>query len=250
MGKLECFFLFNAGYNHVQWNLTFIQIDLVHSLPPCYYEFMTVEHAKAGHYYSDHTGIFGFFRAKMFDHQMCGFHSKIHFYPKDLDIDIIYVNKAVESDSDFSVLFQIMDNRLMISHKTNFRFQRYEVINLQQRLSIGKMLTIEIFYLKVKKLSIVSLHIHSNSPHYIYDGPVIGKHFKVKPFRSNIKLSSFQCTILFEINSMHDLKYSAIDRDVSSSLFLREGDIISVQLPVPKCQHRYGQHCMFKVSSP
>ena len=153
---------------------------------------MAVEHANTGNYYRDYTGYPSFYKATMCAHQLCGVHSKIHLYPKDLDIDIIYVNKAVESDSDFSVLFQIMDYRLMNSDITNFRFMRNEIFNSQQSLSIGKMLRIEIFYLKIGKLSIISLHIPSNSHYHIYDGPMIGTYFKVKSFKRIIKLSSFQ----------------------------------------------------------
>ena len=84
-----------------------------------------------------------------------------------------------------------MDHGLMKSDKTNFRFMRDEVICFQQSLSVSQMLKIEIFYLKIRKLTKIILHSPSNNSYHIYDGVVIATDFKVKPFRRTIKLSSF-----------------------------------------------------------
>ena len=211
----------------MQWNLTFIKIDLVHSLPPCYYEFLGVDHSNRG-LCIDYTGYPEFFEGKIYNLQLCGVYNKIYLYSKDLDIDIIYVNKAVESESAFSVLFQIMDNNLVNSDKINFRFMRDEVINSQQSLSIGQILKIEIFYLKIGKLSKIILYILSNNSYHIYDGVVIATDYKVKHFRRTIKLSSFQCTILTETNTTNYFKYDAIEKDFTSAITLRKGDGISV----------------------
>ena len=246
--NVSSFVTYFSGNKDFQWNLTFIKVDLVHSLPPCYYEFLGVDHSNTGIYYSDHTGYFGFYEARIYDLQLCGVHNKIHLYAQHFDIDIIYVNKGVESESDFSVLFQIMDYKLVNSDKTNFRFMRDEVIYSQQSLSIGQILKIKIFYLKIGKLSTIILHIASNNSYHIYDGGVIATDFKVKPFKRTMQLSSFQCAILAETNTTNYLKYGAIEKNFSSTLTLREGDRISVQLPIPKCQYRYGQHCVSKVS--
>ena len=205
-----------------------------------------MEHTNTRYYYRDYA--LNMFTAKIYDYKLCGIHNKINLYPKDSNIDIIYVNKAVDSESEFSILFQVMDYRLINSDKTNFRFMIDENINSQQSLSIGQMLAIEILYLRINKLSIIILHLPSNSLYYIYDGPVIGTDFKVKTFRRSIKLSSFQCTILSKTNITNYIKYGTIDRGISRSLTVGEGDRISVQLPINQCQYRYGQHCMFKVS--
>ena len=210
---------------------------------------MAVERSNTGHVYGDYTGYFGFYKAKMCNLQLCGVHNKIHLYPKTLDIDIIYVNKGVESESDFSVLFQIMDFKLVNSLKTNFRFIKGELINPQQSLSIGQILKIEILYLQVKKINIIVLEIPSNSSYYIYDGPLIGTNFQVKEFGRSVKLLSFQCTILSKINTNNYLIYNARKRDISSLITIREDVVTSVQLPVLKCQYRYGQYCILKVRS-
>ena len=85
------------------------------------------------------------FTAKIYDYKLCGIHNKINLYPKDSNIDIIYVNKAVDSESEFSILFQVIDYRLINSDKTNFRFMIDENINSQQSLSISQTLPIEKF---------------------------------------------------------------------------------------------------------
>ena len=207
-----------------------------------------MQHLNTRHYYRDYER--GPFDPKIYDYKLCGVHNKINLYPKDSDIDIIYLNKAVESESEFSVIFQIIDYRLINSDKTNFRLMRDEKLNSQQSLSIGQMLAIEILYLRINKLSIIILHLPSNSSHYIYDGPVIGTDFKVKTFGRSVKLSSFQCTILSKTNrpTINYIKYGTMERGISRSLTLRDGDRISVQLPLNQCQYRYGQHCIFKVS--
>ena len=207
-----------------------------------------MEHLHITLYYHDYEG--GPFNLKIYDYKLCGVHNKINLYPKYSDIAIIYVSKAVESESEFSVLFQVMDYRLKHSDKPNFQFMWDEKVNSQQSLSIGQMLAIEILYLRINKLSIIILHLPSNSSHYIYDGPVIGTDFKVKTSGRSIKLSSFQCTILSKSNrsATNYIKYSAIERGISRSITLRDGDHISVQLPINQCQYRYGQHCIFKVS--
>ena len=185
---------------------------------------------------------------KIYDYKFCGVHNKINLYPKDSDIDIIYVNKAVEFASEFSVLFQVMDDRLVNSEETNFRFMRDEEINSQQRLSIGQMLTIEILYLKVRKISVLILQTYFNKLFNIYDGPVIDTDFEVKNFGRSIKLSSFQCIILSYVNTTHYLKYDKIRKGLSSSITLKDNDLITVQPPIPQCQYLYGQYCIFKVS--
>ena len=205
-----------------------------------------MEHTNTRYYYRDYA--LNMLNPKIYDYKLCGVHNKINLYPKDSNIDIIYVNKAVDSESEFSILFQIMDYRLINSNKTNFRFMRDENINSQQSLSISQMFAIEILYLRINKLSIIILHLSSNSSHHIYDGPVIGTDFKVKTLGRSIKLSSFQCTILSKTNTINYIKYGTIERGISRSLTVEEGDHISVQLPINQCQYRYGEHCMFKVS--
>ena len=185
---------------------------------------------------------------KIFDYKFCGVHNKINLYPKDLDIDIIYVNKGVESEPDFYDVFQVMDYRLINSDKTNFRFMKDEIINSQQSLLIGQILTIEIFYLKVRKISVPILETNFNKLYQIYDGPVIDRDFKVKDFRRSIKLSSFQCIILSYVNTPHYLKYNEIRKAMSGSITLKYNDLITVQLPVSQCQYLYGQHCIIKAS--
>ena len=183
----------------------------------------------------------------MCDFKLYGVHNKIYLYPKDFDIDIIYVNKAVESESDFSVFFQIMDFSLIKSDKTNFRFMKDELINSQQSLSIGQILKIEILYLQVKKINIIVLEIPSSSSYHIYDGPLTGIKFQVKEFGRTVKLLSFQCTILSKIKTNKFLKYDAIKRDILSVITIRKDAVISGQLTVLKCKYRYGQYCMLKV---
>ena len=187
---------------------------------------------------------------KIYDHQFCGVHNKIQLYPKDLDVDIIYVNKAVESDSGFTILFQVLDYRLIKSDKTNFRFITDDVINSQQILSMGQILQVEILYLKVRKLSVLFIQILSNKGYSIYDGPVIGADFQVKNFGRSIKFSSFQCVILSHVYPVHDLKYKEIRSGLSSSITIKDNDLISTQLPILQCQYQYGQYCIIKVSFP
>ena len=208
-----------------------------------------MERRHTGHEYSDYrnTGR-GTINMKNYDYKFCGVHNKINLYPKFSDIDIIFVNKGVESVSEFYDLFQVMDYRLINSDKTNFRFMKDEKFNYQQSLSIGQMLAIEILYLKVRKISVPILHTYFNKLYQIYDGPVIDTDFKVKVFGSSIKLSSFQCVILSYVNTTNYLKYNEIRKDLSSSITLKDNDILTVQLPMPQCQYLHGQYCIIKVS--
>ena len=199
-----------------------------------------MDHTNTRYYYTD-------YEPKKYNYKLCGVHNKVNLYPKVSDIDIIYVNKAVDSESEFSVLFQIMDYRLVYNHNTNFRFIRDEKVNFQQSLSIGQRLAIEIFYLQINKLSTIILQLPSKSSHYIYDGPVIGTDFKVKTFRRSLKLSSFQCTIISNTKTNNYIKYGAIKRGIPKSISLRDGDFFSVHFPINQCQYRYGQHCIFEV---
>ena len=185
---------------------------------------------------------------KNYDYKFCGVHNKINLYPKFSHIDIIFVNKGVESVSEFNDFFQVMDYRLITSEKTNFRIMKDEIINSRQSLSIDQIFAIEILYLKVRKISVPILQTYFNKLYQIYDGPVIDTNFKVKDFGSSIKLSSFQCVILSYVNTTHYLKYNETRNGLSSSITLKDNDLITVQLPMSKCQFLHGQYCIIKVS--
>ena len=95
---------------------------LVYSLPPCYQEYIAVQaisKRKAAEKPRIHHVLAQKFRH--YKHQMCGVQNQLHLYPEELDVEIIYANKAVETESEFSVLFQVIDSDLIITEKSNLR---------------------------------------------------------------------------------------------------------------------------------
>ena len=239
-------FLTDHKHSLYQWNLTFTKVDLIYSLPPCYYEFIAVEDPPEWLLYKDHRKNVD--EARKFDYQLCGVHNRLYLYPKDPNIDIIYVNKQVESKSKFSVIFQVMDYKLLVSVKTNFRFLEDDKITLQHSLLINHKIQFEILYLRVSKLRVLIIQIYSGKLCSAFDGPTIGVGSIIKNTTGVIKLSTFQCFLLCFENQTHYFRYSSVERTVTQKLILGENKIVIREFPTTQCKYRYGKYCIFMVS--
>lgn len=232
-------------------------MSLVYSLPLCYFEFVTVKlDISKWKIYRELRKDYNYGLIanpeEVFTHEsgFCGVRNMFHLYPEVLDLEIIYVSKAVESASEFSVTFQVMDSNLLKTVKTSFSFVLDYTVHIEQILLINNYFKVLTLHIKVNKLSKIDLQTLTNDSFTIYDGPVITEIYKLKTFSTFVKLSSFQCTIIIGRNSTFYIKYRAAEIALTKSMYLAQNKSYYDILPVKKCRYQHGQHCLVKVGKP
>ena len=119
-----------------QWNLTFPQINLVYSIPHCYFEYIIVkkEINNRKHYREMRVRTMVAPDEEFFTHEkgFCGVQNHFHIFPEVMDLEIIYVTRGIESNSEFSVEFQVIDYQLIYTVLMNFGFTLNQLVHTRQ----------------------------------------------------------------------------------------------------------------------
>ena len=182
-----------AEFHLYVWNITFTKVNHVSGLPPCYHEFLAVQ---KGH------GLKGFIYGNkntkghnvINNYQFCGVRSQLHLYPEDLNVEVIYENNKVITDSEFAFQFQVMDHGLVESLATGIIIEEMKYCDPQKLLLASTTLAVITYHILVNKLSEIRLIITPGKQKYnIYSGPIIHEQFWVKHFQGSMTIPSFQC---------------------------------------------------------
>ena len=217
-------------------------------MPLCYHEFLAVQkgHGSPGMIYGDNTQ-----RQNVINkYQFCGVRSQLYLYPDDLNVEIIFENNKVITESDFSFQFQVIDHGLVKSFATGIMFSEIKHDGIQQ-LFVAKTLIVVIFQCLVKKLSEIILNIttRGSEKYIIYSGPIIHEQFRVKNFGGFMKLPSFQCIVVVYMDKFSmRLMFSENRQSAVEEIDLKIDKAMSALFPNTKCHHTYGTLCIIKVS--
>ena len=238
-----------AGYYFYIWNITFTKINLVYALPPCYREFLGVQkrHGIPGIVYGDQS-------QNIINHyQFCGVRNVLHLYPWALDVEIIYKNNKVITESDFSFLFQVIDILLVKTETTNVIHIDRNVHDPTVIVVAGGTSNLDIFQLIVNKLSEITFIVTPDQEKYIfYAGPIVHEQFRVKSAGGSVKILWFQSTIVIYTKSTileHDIDYVIVRSNLPVySIKLEKDEIIAASFPNTKCTHGRLLYCRIKVS--
>ena len=181
------------------WNITFTRVNLVSALPPCYHEFLAVQeaHGSPGFIYGGRSK-----KTKgqnvIYNYQFCGFRSQLYIYPQDVDVEVIFKNNKVITDSEFAFQFQVMDYGLVESFPTRVMIEEIEH-NAQQQLNLAGGTSVAISYqILVNKLSEIKFTVTPGKEKYIiYSGPIINEQFSEKLSRicKNAIISVHSCCL-------------------------------------------------------
>ena len=147
-----------AEFHLYVWNITFTKVNHVSGLPPCYHEFLAVQ---KGH------GLKGFIYGNkntkghnvINNYQFCGVRSQLHLYPEDLNVEVIYENNKVITDSEFAFQFQVMDHGLVESLATGIIIEEMKYCDPQKLLLASTTLAVITYHILVNKLSEIRLII-------------------------------------------------------------------------------------------
>ena len=220
-------------------------------MPLCFSEFLAVQngHGSAGMIYGDkntrHQHIIN-------KYQFCGVRSQLYLYPGDLNVEIIFENNKVITESEFSFQFQVIDHWLVKSFATGIMFSEIKHDGIQY-LSVTKTLVVGTFQCLVNKLSEIILNIITqvSEKYIIYSGPIIHEQFRVKNFGGSMKIPSFQCIVVVytEIFPLTlEMKFYKIRQSAVEEINLEINKEMSASFPNAKCHHTYGTLCIIKVS--
>ena len=233
------------------WNITFTKINRISGLPPCYHEFLAVQegHGSPGMIYGDENTQS---QNVINKYQFCGVRSQLHLYPEDLNVEIIFENNKVITESEFSFQFQVIDHGLVKSFATGVMFSEIRHDGIQH-LAVAKTLIISTFQILVNKLSEIILNIITqvSEKYIIYSGPIIHEQFRVKNFGGSMRILSFQCIVVVysEIFPLTlEMKFSKMRQPAMEEINLKIDKEMSGSFPNAKCHYTYGTLCIIKVS--
>ena len=219
-------------------------------MPPCYHESLAVQegHGLPGIVYGvtpyDFKNIIG-------KYQFCGVQNQLHLYPQKSNVEILYKNNKVITDSEFSFQFQLIDYGLLESITAEIMINEINVYN-QQELGVGgSIFTVITFRIMVIKFSELLLFTHGGQKDAVYSGPIIHEHFRVKNFQISIVIPSFQCIIVIHPKSGFnegEIKFFEITQPAVDKVKPEIDKEISASFPNTKCRHIHGIFCKIKVS--
>ena len=221
----------------------------MYALPPCYHEYLAVQkrHGQPGIIYGDPS------QNVINDYQFCGVRNVHHLYPWALDVEIIYKNNKVITDSVFSFLFQVIDIGLVETYTTNVMHIDRLTYDPTQVAVAGRTSTLVIFQMIVSKLSEIIFHVTPDKETYtIYSGPIVHEQFRVHYAGGSGKIPSFQCTIVVYTKN-NILGRGMVFDTVKSNLpvynvKLEKDEEIAASFPNAKCTHGRLLYCRIKVS--
>ena len=245
-----------SEFNFYTWNITFTKINLVSGLPPCYHEFLAVEegHGSKGFIHGDKSK-----NTKSWNvinrYQFCGVRSQLHLYPEDLDVEVIYENNKVITDSEFAFQFQVLDRGLVESFTTRVMIEEIKHYGKQQLNLAGGSLVVDSYQILVKKLSEIRLIVTPGKEKYIiYSGPIINEQFRVKNFRGSKTIPLFQCIIVvyterFQLALQYKMTYITVRQNLPVyNIKLEEGKEYFATFPNRLCSYSYGTYCTIRLS--
>ena len=222
-------------------------------LPPCYHEFLAVQngHGSPGFIYGNKK----IKRRNVINkYQFCGVRSQLHLYPKDLDLEVIYKNNKVITDSEFAFQFQVMDRGLVESFATGVIIEEIDHYVLQQLMLAGSTSAVVTYTFLVDKLSEIRLTVTPGKESYIiYSGPIIHEQFRVKNFQVSMIIPSFQSIVVVYTDA-------SLERQISFTGVRHHFPVFEIKLEKEKdffatfpnrsklCGHQYGIYCTIKVS--
>ena len=221
-------------------------------MPPCYHEFLAVQkgHGSPGFIYGN-KNTKG--RNVINKYQFCGVRSQLHLYPEDLDVEVIYKNNKVISDSEFAFQFQVMDHGLVESFATGIMIKEIGHYSPQQLSLAGWTSVVLSYQILVNKLSEIKFTVTPGKEKYIiYSGPIIHEQSRVKNFRGSINMPSFQCIVVVYTEDLsmerkmtwkpirHTLPIYGINLEKDKDFF--------ATYPNRLCDLPHGIYCMIKVS--
>ena len=219
----------------------------MYALPPCYHEFLAVQKGQGlpGILYGDTTYTI---KNTINKYQFCGVQSHLYLYPKDLNVEIIFENNKVITESEFSFQFQVIDHELVESITTEVML--YEP---QQLFLANTTLTVITFQDLVNKFSEIILNIITpgNEKYIIYSGPIIDEQFKMQNFGGSMKIPSFQCIVVIYMEGFllkGKVKLTEVRQPAVEEINLELDKEISASFPNTMCGHTYGTLCIIKVS--
>ena len=235
------------------WNITFTKINLASGLPPCYHEFLGVQegHGLPGILYGDTTYTI---KNTINKYQFCGVRSQLYIYPKKSNIAIIFENNKVITESEFSFLFQVIDNGLVESITTGVMLNEINHFDLQQLFVANITLTVHTVRFLVNKFSEIIFDIinQGNEKYIIYSGPIIDELFRMQHVQGSMKIPSFQCIIVVYTEGVSfegEMKFTEIRQTAVEEINIYIVDKeISASFPNTMCHHTYGTLCIIKVS--
>ena len=188
-------------------------------------------------------------------YQFCGVLTQLHIYPKKLNTEIIFENNKVITESEFSFLFQVIDNGLVESVTTELMFNEINLPNLQQLFVANITLTVITVQFLVNKFSEIILNIinQGNEKYIIYSGPIIDEQFRVTNFQGSVKIPSFQCIIVAYTEGVSfkgEIKFTETRQTAVEEINVEIIDKeFSASFPNTMCHHTYGTLCIIKVST-
>ena len=233
------------------WNITFTRVNLVSALPPCYHEFLAVQkRGLKGFIYGD-KNTKG--RNVLYKYQFCGVRSQLYLYPEDLDVEVIYENNKVISNSEFTFQFQVIDYGLVESFATGVMIEEIGHYDPQQLSLAGWTSVVISFQMLVNKLSTIKLTVTPGKEKYIiYSGPIIHEQFRVKNFQGSVNMPSFQCIVVVYTEDL------SMERKMTSTpirhnlpvyeIHIEKDKEYFVTFPNRLCGYSYGLYCTIKVS--
>ena len=225
----------------------------MYALPPCYHEFLAVQkgHGLKGFIYGDRSkNTKG--RNVIYKYQFCGVRSQLYLYPEDLNVEIIFENNKVITESEFSFQFQVIDHGLVELLATGVMVSETKRHDIQQLSVADTSLVVVTLQYLVNKFSEIIFNVTPGSEKYvIYSGPIIDEQFRMQSFQGSIKIPSFQCIIVAYAERVPltlDMKFSEIRQSAVEEINLEVDKEISASFPNAKCHHTYGKLCIIKVS--
>ena len=176
----------------------------------------------------------------------------LHLYPEELNVEIIYKNNKVITESEFSLQFHVIDHGLVESIPTGVMISEINLYNAQKLFVNDASLAVITFQLLVEKLSMLLLTLTPVEDIYIiYSGPIIHEQFRVKNFQRTLIIPSFQSTIVIytkNTSAQDRMKFFAIRKPAMEEINLEMGNEISASFPNTKYHNTYGTLCIIKVS--
>ena len=117
----------------------------MYALPPCYHELLAVQeghglltflHEDKKKYYRNLIKVYNYRNTKslqrIFTYQFCGVRSHLHLYPEELNVEIIYKNNKVITESEFSLQFHVIDHELVESIPTGVMISEINLYDPQE----------------------------------------------------------------------------------------------------------------------
>ena len=218
-------------------------------MPPCYHEFLAVQ---KGH---GLPGIISGDKAQnvITDYHFCGVRNVLHLYPLAFNVEIIYKNNKVITESEFLFLFQVIDIGLVKTVTTKvMHFDKF--INGPMELPIaGGTSAVVIFHILVNKLKEIIFKIApGNKKYFIYSGPIVDEQLRLKTTRGSVKIPWFQSTIVVHTKSRflgHGMKFDIVRSNLPIfSVKLEKDKDTVVSLPNEKCTYGHSIYCGIMVS--